>query len=189
MMSSDTKTRINELTLRATKGDQNAFGVLYEQHLNAIYRYIFYRVNNEQDAEDLTERTFLNAWQHLSGKKNVEIQNFRAWIYRIAHNVVIEHYRSNKESTSIEDAFTIADPTPTPEAFTDLQLDRDDLARAIAQLEPNLQQVIILRFINEMSHAETAKVLEIKENHARTLQFRALKKLREILDKDATDDE
>lgn len=175
--------------MRAAKGDQSAFGALYEQYLSAIYRYIFYRVNNEHDAEDLTERTFLKAWQYLSKKKNVEIQNFRAWIYRIAHNTVIEHYRTRKESTSIEDAYSIQDPNPTPEAFTDLQLDKDDLARAITQLEPNMQQVIILRFINEMSHAETAEILEIKPNNARILQHRALKKLREILSKDANNNE
>lgn len=188
-MASDTKTRIHELTRRAAKGDQAAFGALYEQHLNAIYRYVFYRVNNEQDAEDLTERTFLKAWQYLAKKKNAEIENFNAWIYRIAHNVVIEYYRTTKETTTLEDASTLTDPSFTPEALTDLNLDSAGLAKAISQLELNYQQIIILRFVNGLSHNETAEILNIKSNHARILQYRALKKLREILDKEANDNE
>lgn len=188
-MSTDTKTRINELTSRAAKGDQQAFGALYEQHLNQIYRYIFYRVNNEQDAEDLTEQTFLNAWNHLTEKKNVKIKNFQAWIYRIAHNIVVEHYRTKKAETSIDDVASAQDPAASPENLAEIHEDYAELAQTISQLELNLQQVLILRFINQMSHNEVAQIMNIKENHARILQFRALKKVRGLLDKEETEHE
>jgi len=83
-----------ELIVRAVQGDADAFGDLYERYLDQIYRYVYYRVANSLEAEDLTETVFLKAWESLPGMRtNVKSMNFQAWLYRIAHNLVVDRYR------------------------------------------------------------------------------------------------
>lgn len=165
---------------QTVEGDKQAFGEFYSFYLNEIYRYVYFRVHNHHEAEDLTETAFLNAWKYLTaGRNKIRIKNPRAWIYRIAHNTMIDHFRTQKEEVSIEQLPVPSQPANPPE--TDLIIDENNeqLAKHFAKLEPKYQEVIILRFINQMSHAETAQVLNIKENHVRILQYRALKQLRE----------
>ena len=92
----------HDLISRAQKGDAEAYGDLYEHYLDTIYRYIYYRVHNHQDAEDLTETVFLKAWQSLPNYR-IGKTPFVAWIYRIAHNMVIDHHRTRKETVPISE--------------------------------------------------------------------------------------
>jgi RNA polymerase sigma-70 factor (ECF subfamily) len=166
---------------QAVEGDKQAFGEFYSFYLNEIYRYVFFRVHNHHEAEDLTESTFLNAWRSLTaGRNKTKINNPRAWIYRIARNTMIDHIRTRKEEISIEQMPAASQPSNPPE--TDLINNEkiEQLAVHFAKLEPKYQEVIILRFINQMSHAETAQLLGIKENYVRILQYRALKQLRKF---------
>jgi RNA polymerase sigma-70 factor, ECF subfamily len=175
----------DDLLSRAVKGDKNAFGMLYERYLTPIYRYCFFRVANPLEAEDLTEQTFLKAWESLRSPRNHKpIRSFRAWVYRIAHNTVIDHHRTSKPSEPIEHQGVGADTKPNPEIAVQTRETGNSLARAISGLEPTYQQVIVCRFVNQLSHAETAETLGLSENHIRILQFRALKKLAAILRKE-----
>lgn len=171
------------LLKRAAQGDREAFGELYEAYLGEIYRYIFFRVYNQQDAEDLTETVFLKTWEGLIQNKPEKIKNLRAWIYRIAHNTVVDYHRTQKTSLPV-DALP-APPNPhsaSLEAVVSNNIETEQLARHILKLEPHYQQVLILRFINQMSHAETAEVMDISEGNVRVIQYRALKKIRAIID-------
>ena len=163
------------------EGDKQAFGEFYSFYLNEIYRYVYFRVHNHHEAEDLTETAFLNAWRYLTAGRNTKkIDNPRAWIYRIARNTMIDHFRTKKEEIPIDLLPVPSQSSNPPE--TDLINDEkiDQLVEHVAKLEPKYQEVIILRFINQMSHAETAQVMEIKENHVRILQYRALEQLRKF---------
>jgi RNA polymerase sigma-70 factor (ECF subfamily) len=174
-----------ELIQRSANGDQEAYGDLYERYLDRIYRYVYFRVESAEEAEDLTETTFIRIWEDLRKRKNKrKIKNFSAWLYRVAHNLVVDHLRRKTPlsidlSSSAE--FTQAEEPGTEETVIDI-LNSQQVILALKKLEPIAQDVVILRFFNGLSHAETAEVLELKEGHVRVIQYRALQRLRELLD-------
>jgi RNA polymerase sigma-70 factor (ECF subfamily) len=168
----------------AASGNQEAFGSLYVRYLEPIYRYVFYRVPNSGDAEDLTEQIFLNAWESLTtGKSRKPIENVRAWLYRIARNVVIDRIRKKKPLLvdMNEYDYLATSNEGTPEAELETQLETADLLAALDKLDEPSRELIILRYLNNLGHAEAAEVLGLSEGHSRVLQYRALKKLRKIL--------
>jgi RNA polymerase sigma-70 factor (ECF subfamily) len=171
-----------QLIQRAQHGDAAAFGDLYEQQLAAIYRYIFYRVGNVAEAEDLTETVFLKAWEALGHYQRHEAP-FSAWLYRIAHNVIVDRYRSQRDLVPLDEQTDLHDTTGGPEEWVTEVETTEMLSRAIAQLSPDHQQVLVLRFINGLSHAETSRVLGRSEEAVRVLQHRALRALRLILNR------
>ncbi len=163
-----------KLIERAVRGDGEAFGELYQNHLDEIYRYIYYRVGDERDAEDLTELVFLKAWQALPAYR-IDGSPFSCWLYRIAHNAVIDYHRCHPPVT-----LSIDDPCG-PEAVEGNPLkqviayeESRSLAQAISNLTEEQQQVIILRFIEGQSHAEIARILDKREGACRMIQNRAL---------------
>jgi RNA polymerase sigma-70 factor (ECF subfamily) len=134
------------LVARATRGDQEAFGQLYEIYLDAIYRYLYHRVSVKEDAEDLTEHVFLKAWENLEGYRPQGV-GFRAWLYRIAHNALIDHYRTRRNPDPLEEHYAIQDAKADTEDRLVAAEDMDRLTRAIVKLEPDHQHVLILRFV------------------------------------------
>jgi len=168
-----------DLLERAIQGDTKAFGVLYTHYLEEIHRYIYYRVVNQSEAEDLTETVFIKAWDALPRFESTKV-NLRAWLYRIAHNTVIDFYRTQR--TTVELGSKEVDLQPSLEHQIQIMDDNRKLAFAIQTLDKKLQQVVLCRFINGLSHAETAQIMGLKEGHVRVLQLRALQKLRLVLE-------
>lgn len=175
------------LITQAQKGDADAFGELYKLHLDAIYAYIAKRVSNIDETENLTQTVFLKAWPAIKRYQAAKVP-FRAWLYRIAHNAVIDHYRTKKELASLEEKEEqtgeiglIAANSPQPEDVLISKEQGRSLRQAIAKLKPNYQQVLSLRFLNGLGYDETATVMESKVNAIRVLQFRALKALHKIV--------
>lgn len=167
---------------RAIQGDTVAFGVLYERHLDAIFRYVYFRVGNSADAEDLTEDVFVSAWENLSTFKPEGPKSFISWLYRIAHNRVIDHYRKRQpQSWSSEQLALEESRLPGVEEAAHLNHDTTRLAKAISQLEETEQEVIILRFIEGLSHTEVSKIIEKSEGASRVIQHRALTNLKALL--------
>jgi RNA polymerase sigma-70 factor (ECF subfamily) len=177
----------DELIRAVVAGDLEAFGTLYERYLKPIYRYVYYRISAANDAEDLTEEIFVRAWRSLQKTgKSTEIKNFKAWLYRIAHNLVVDYHRQNREDLleDISEDQRSDQHGPAAEEISIRDQQHLQLEEAIRSMDHPMQQVIILRFINGLSHAETAAIIGIKEGHVRVLQYRALKKLRGLLEKD-----
>lgn len=171
----------------AASGELPAFGELYNRYLDPIYRYIYYRVSDLSDAEDLTEDVFVRAWVALQKvTPDSGIRNFRAWLYRIAHNHVVDFHRRAAADKVVEmvDAESVISGESSVEGKTIQNLEAGKLESALRRLDEKLQEIVILRFINGLSHAETAAIVGLKEGHVRVLQYRALKKLRDILEKD-----
>lgn len=187
MAQSAIPTQESVLIKSAAKGDKQAFGVLYQNYLEQIYRYIYYRIANSFEAEDLTEIVFINAWQALPklAEKDENISNFRAWLYRIAHNTVVDHHRARKPSISLDEAVSLADTASGPESAASANWDSQRLADAIKKLDPKLQQVLVCRFINQISHAETARIMGLNPGNVRVLQHRALKQMAQLLEKES----
>lgn len=179
-----------ELIRLAANGDVDSYGCIYERYLESIYRYIYYRISDVQDAEDLTEDVFLRVWNNLQTTSSASgIRNFKAWLYRIAHNLVVDYHRTNSHSKVeyLTEQYDFSNAESSAEELSIQRLGEQELELAIRGLEDPLQQIVIMRFIIRMSHAETASVLGLKEGHVRVLQYRALKKLQKILEKDQAD--
>lgn len=166
-----------DLVQRAQAGDREAFGDLYERHLDAVYRYVFYRVSDSREAEDLTETVFLKAWTALPRYRPTEFP-FTAWLYRIAHNLLVDRLRSHKAQAPLDDS--ISDDAPSLEAHLAQRELHTALRQAWARLDAAQQQVLALRFLSNLSHAETAQVIGCSEGAARVLQHRALAALRRL---------
>ena len=170
------------LVARARQGDKEAFGDLYELYLTEVYRYVFYRVNNRLDAEDLTEQVFLKAWKNLSEFRGKT--SFRSWIYRIAYGTVIDHYRTRKPVVVLDENNSPEVEDPLPEEQIINQEKADLMASVIRQLAPLQQHVLILRFINGFSTEETAEIVDRSAGAVRVIQHRALKTMQALLVKE-----
>jgi RNA polymerase sigma-70 factor, ECF subfamily len=178
----DPQSNLLKLLALAAEGDRHSFGEFYALYLNEIYRFILFRVNDHDEAEDLTAKVFLEAWESLTGaRREPKIINIRAWIYRIARNRVIDYYRARKPQEPLEENPDKGLQGAWLESDVDELFISRELARGVQQLPENYQEVIILRFINRMSHADVAEVLNITTSHVRVLQYRALKLMREII--------
>jgi RNA polymerase sigma-70 factor (ECF subfamily) len=169
----DNEARLVEL---AVAGDFNSFAALYTCYLDSIYRYIFYRNGDTEDAEDLTEQVFLKAWEALPNYKPVG-SSFINWLYRIAHNIVVDHHRRSKliqfEGLR-EDAFMMGQSHETTLDIVISKEEAEALAAGIAKLPEEYQQIIILRFIEGFGHAEIAQIVDKSEVACRGIQHRAL---------------
>lgn len=165
---------------QAQQGDAQAFGRLYDEYAERVYRYLAFRVHDAMEAEDLTAETFIKAWQHLR-EYRAQTAPFGAWLFRIAHNVLVDHWRrrARRATIPLQAAAEMANGA-SAKAFAQT-LSRADLERGIAQLTDLQQQVITLRFIVGCSIAETAYVMRRSEEAVKDLQHKGLVALRRIL--------
>ena len=170
------------LVSRAVEGDAQAFGRLYESRLDAIYRYVYFRVGDTAQAEDMTEEVFVKAWEALPAYRPGR-NPFSSWLYRIAHNLVVDHYRRkpNEQVAAEVDPDSQPDPTPSLEEKLVEQQDRADLAEAIQQLSDEEQQVVVLRFVEGLPHRQVARIIGKSEAASRVIQHRALAALAAML--------
>jgi RNA polymerase sigma-70 factor (ECF subfamily) len=177
-MSSDE----NALVERA-KTDPVAFGILYERYVNKIYNYVYYRIGNQHDAEDLTARTFYRALDHMERYVD-QGAPFSAWLYRIAHNLVANWHRdqSRRKIISLEDIKLSVQRRQGPDQMAEQHEEKDELLAAIRRLPPDRQQLLILKFVEGMSNAEIGKVMDRSEGAIKSLYHRTLLSLREMLD-------
>jgi len=170
------------LVKKAKKGEAEAFGLLYDHYVAAIYRFILLKVSHESDAEDLTHQVFLQAWQNIRSYRSKGLA-FSSWLYRIAANKVIDYYRTKKKYVDIENVAeeNLIDPSPSPQKKIEKDLNLSLIKKALKKLEPDQQNVLIMRFINDLSHQEIAQALNKSLGAIRVIQHRALKKLKELL--------
>ncbi|HYY89581.1 MAG TPA: sigma-70 family RNA polymerase sigma factor [Chloroflexota bacterium] len=161
--------------------DADAFGELYDRFVDRVYRYLYFRTGNHPEAEDLTEQVFLKAWEAI-GRYRWQGRPFLAWLYRLAHNAHIDHVRSHKPTTSLSNDERPLDlPSPAAEADLARSLDTEVLARAVAQLTPEQQQVIVMKFLDGCDNEQIALAMDKREGAIRALQMRALMSLRRVL--------
>jgi RNA polymerase sigma-70 factor (ECF subfamily) len=177
---SASETGEGALVERARRGDAEAFGKLYELHLERIFRYVYYRVGTASEAEDLTEHVFLKAWEAV-GRYESRGMPFAAWLYRMAHNAVVDRYRANRPTTPIDETFDLEDEKQSPTDAVMASVDREELRQAIRRLNHDQQQVVVMRFVEGMSHAEVGQILGKSEGAVRVIQHRALQAMGKYL--------
>lgn len=172
---------------RATQGDNEAFSILYERYVKRIYNYIYYRTGNIFEAEDLTERVFHRALGHITRYRNIGVP-FSAWLYRIAHNLVANWYRdmNRRKEVALEDQPKLHAKGDQPEIVFVRNQENEMLFRAIRNLQPDRQQLLILKYVDHLSNAEIAVIMRKSEGAIKSLYHRTLCALRieiERLDK------
>lgn len=177
----DEKTdRIGELVERASKGSGEAFGQLYQLYVDRIYNYIYYKTGHSVDAEDLTEQVFIKAWEAIR-RFRFEGKPFAAWLFKVARNVVIDHYRTRKSNSDLSEVISAVAREGDPEDFAQRRATAQVLMTAIRRLTDEQQQVILLKFIDGMDNTEISATMGKKEGAIRALQYRALLALQRIL--------
>lgn len=168
------------LVSRAQKGDEEAFAQLYEEYFNKIYRYIVIRIGDAMEAEDITQQVFLKALRSI-GSFKWKGAPFSAWLYRIAHNQVVDYLRKKGRRTTVPlDGIQLAaesDPQEEVEKGFDLQR----LASAMQHLTESQRAVISLRFTSDLSTVEVAKVLGKSQGAIKALQHSAVVALRKTM--------
>jgi RNA polymerase sigma-70 factor (ECF subfamily) len=181
---SETK-RVRALVDRAQKGDREALEELYLIHFDRIYSYLHVSVGNRHDAEDLTTQTFLKMLESI-GKFRWQSAPFSAWLFRIAHNLAMDHFRANKRWQPEEEP-----PEPDPDESTSAEagaldsIGRKSMLELIEELSPEQQQVLTLKFVFNFGNAEAATILGKTEGAIKSLQHRALVSLQKQLERRA----
>ncbi len=180
MLKNKKDETIKDFVSRSQRGDKEAFGELYDIYLKPIFRYVYFKVGNREDAEDLTEQVFLKAWQYID-KYNSKKSFFSSWLYIIAKNQVIDHYRQNKKNIELEDWLKETHIQPEGQAKVEQELLQKKIFKKIKKLPEKQQEIIILKFFENLSNKEIAKIVNKPEGAIRILQYRALKKLKLII--------
>lgn len=171
----------SQLVERA-KSDPEAFGEIYERYVDRIYNYIYFRVGDQHEAEDLTARTFYRALDHIDRYVDRGVP-FSAWLYRIAHNLVANWHRdrSRRKLISLDGLLRLSAPGQSPERAVEEQTERESLRAAIRRLPADRQQLLILKFGERLSNAEIGQIMGKTEGAIKSLYHRTLAALREDL--------
>lgn len=165
---------------RARQGDIAAVGIIFRHFHLGIYRYMYYRIYDHQVAEDLTSDVFIRMIKSLPRYRPQGIP-FQAWLYRIAHNLLIDHIRKNGKVSQEQLGGNLIDDCPSPAVALERRLTSEHLKRALVRLNKDQRDVIILRFVICLPIADAALVLHKSENAVKGLQRRGLANLRVFL--------
>jgi len=170
----------SDLIKLASAGDAEAFGALYEKYIDQIYNYIYYRTSNDKDAEDICSRVFLRALNHIE-KYEDRGYPFSAWLYRIAHNLVVNWYRDSGRS----DEISLLDqyPPPTMDGSVEEKIEKMDETAAllviIHDLPEDRKELLVLKHVEGLTNFEIGEIMDRTEGAIKALYHRTLESLRD----------
>ena len=175
--------QVRRLVERAQQGDRRALEELYLLHFDRIYSYLHMTVGNRHDAEDLTTQTFLKMLESI-GKFRWQSAPFSAWLFRIAHNLSMDHFRSRRRWQPEEDVpEQPGEEEPSAELQAMQSIGRQSMLELIDDLSPEQQQVLTLKFVFNFPNGDVATILGKTEGAIKSLQHRALVSLQKQLEK------
>lgn len=166
---------LSALVDRARNGDAEAFGALYDRFQPEIVRYLAHRVGDPDTAEDLAQQVFLKAWQAIPRYEARGVP-FKAWLYRMAHNQMVDHFRTRKQTADL-DGIDVPEDAEAESIVLAAEMSAA-LEQALGRLSEDHRQVLTLRFLMEKSAKEIGEIMGRKEVTVRGLQMRALQALR-----------
>ena len=168
--------------VQLAKEDKEAFGELYERYMPKIYNYIYYRTSNQHDAEDLTAKVFFRAMSHIGNYVDKGVP-FQAWLYRIAHNLVANWHRDQgrRKVIPLDDYVVHSLKSEAPDRQAEDSEEQEKLMEAIHRLPEERQQLLLLKFINQLSNAEIGEIMDRTEGAIKSLYHRTLLSLRDEL--------
>ena len=175
-------SRLIALVELARTGDAEAFGMLYDHYHASVYRFLYYRVGSVPLAEDLTSETFFRALRSM-GSFRWQGKDFGAWLMTIARNLTADHFKSGRTRLELatEDMSAHDAPTEGPETSVLAQLTNEALLAALTELPSEQQECLVMRFLQGLSIAETAKVLGRSDGAVKQLQLRGVRNLAKLM--------
>ncbi len=177
----DLTTSDDALIRRAQALEAGALAELYDRHFDGIYRYLYMRVRHQADAEDLTEQVFLKMVDSIRGYRPRGVA-FSSWLYRIAHNLLVDRYRrAGREPVELSDEVRDLRPQADPADLLQNSEERRALVEAVRRLTPEQQQVISMRFVDNLDAAEIARQMRRRPGAIHSMQHRALASLYRFL--------
>ncbi|HVS85573.1 MAG TPA: sigma-70 family RNA polymerase sigma factor [Gaiellaceae bacterium] len=183
---SESTDQVRALVARAQQGDRDALEELYLLHFDRIYSYLHVSVGNRHDAEDLTTQTFLKMLEKI-GSFKWQSAPFSAWLFRIAHNLAMDHFRARRRWQPEED---VPEPPGAAEDSAEFEamqtIGRESMLGLIEKLSPEQQQVLTLKFVFNFANADVATILGKTEGAIKSLQHRALASLQKQIEREQT---
>ncbi len=178
-----------DLLVKIKKRDREAFIKSYDLYVDRLYRFIYFKVGNEEEARDLTSTVFLKVWNYIQNDNLEDLKTLKALIYKIARNAVIDHYRRSKGNiTSVRDGgenkIEISDESQDLARQAEIAFDFKIVESKLRELKDEYREIIILRFVDEMSIKEIAAVVDKPKNNVRVLIHRALKILKKLMEEE-----
>jgi RNA polymerase sigma-70 factor (ECF subfamily) len=172
----------DSVLIARAKDDPESFSLLYERYVKNIYSYIYYRTGNHHDAEDLVSRTFYRAMKHFARYEDRGAP-FSAYLYRIAHNMVANWHRdrSRRQVVPLNEMMLSSVKREQPAAVAEEKGEQEVLIAAVRHLPPDRQELLILKFVDQLSNAEIAKIMGRTEGAIKSLYHRTLMALRQNL--------
>ena len=170
----------SELISMACDGDTDAFGALYEKYIDQIYNYIYFRTSNVKDAEDICSRVFIRALHHIERYEDRGYP-FSAWLYRIAHNLVVNWYRDRERSDEI--SLSEQYPPPTMDGDVEDSIEKENetesLMSVIRELPEDRKELLILKHVEGLTNTEIGQIMDRTEGAVKALYHRTLESLRD----------
>lgn len=184
MAKLETIDKEKELLLKIAKGNKEAFGELYDFYAPKIFRFIRLKVGSQVLAEDLSSESFLRIWEYLQGQGRRVEDSFQALLYKIARNLIVDHYKrkSSQEILMDDDFREFLEKKPGKDEITSKE-QATEVHAALIYIKEEYQDVIIFYYIDELSVDEIAKILDKSQGAIRVLLHRALKSLKRALEK------
>lgn len=166
-----------------TRRDPEAFGALYDLYLAKIYRFVYFKVANREEAEDIVSTVFLKTWHYLVEHKPGEVQSFSGLVYRIARNCLVDFYRAKAHNPSVplENAVDMGAIDGQFQAAEN-RIEVQPILQVISQLKREYQEVLLLKYVDDLSVGEIAEILDKTQTNVRVTLHRALKLAKERLD-------
>lgn len=175
------KDRIEQLVQNVQKGDVQSFARIYEHYVDKVYKYFFFKASQEE-AFDLTENLFLKVWENIRQYQRKSGASFAAWMFRIAHNQLVDHYRVETPKAELDPQYPDQRIDVSPVFLTEQSLSRGNLKTALSKLKDPHREIITFTYINGFSNEEIAQIMNKTEGSLRVLKFRALRDLKRILE-------
>ena len=174
------------LLSRLKNDNKEAFIEAYDLYVNEIYRFVFFKIGSKEEAEDITSAVFLKTWNHIQETEKLIEKTLKALLYKIARTTIIDHYRktSNQVNFSIDDeekGFDVIDEKQNIEESFQINQDIDLVQSKLQELKDEYREIILLRYINELSIEEIAEQIGKSKGNVRVLTHRALKALSDLL--------
>ncbi len=176
---------IEKLVYKSQKGDEKSFAKLFDIFYEKIFRYIRFRVE-ENEIDDLVSKVFLKVVENLKKFSPQKNAGFNAWIFRVAHNTVIDYYRQKKEFLPIDPSddapyyIELEDKSPTPNKVVNKNLDSKKIRELLKKLSPAHREILELKYLNDFNNTEIAKITDKSEGNVRVIQLRALREMRKL---------
>ena len=186
------KTSLKNISLsRIDKNDRDVFIEAYDLYVDHIYRFIYFKVSNKETAEDLSSAVFLKTWNYLQSGNFLDCKTLKSLLYKIARNLIIDHYRktSSQPSVSLEDSFgdyvvDVADDKQDIFKEIDVSIDITRIEKKLAELKDEYREALIMRYIDELSIGEMSKILDKSKGNVRVLIHRATNALKDLVNLD-----